>query len=72
MGFYRPPSERWGKVIVSVCSHFGGGGPRSKIFGQADPALDRGGAPSLRFLGRLIQPWTGGGEGGCPTSQIFG
>ena len=23
---YRPPSEGWGKVIVSVCSHFGGGG----------------------------------------------
>ena len=22
---YRPPSEGWGKVIVSVCSHFGGG-----------------------------------------------
>ena len=26
MSNYRPPSEGWGKVIVSVCSHFGGGG----------------------------------------------
>ena len=24
---YRPPSEGWGKVIVSLCSHLGGGVP---------------------------------------------
>ena len=26
VNYYRPPSEGWGKVIVSVCSHLGGGG----------------------------------------------
>ena len=46
-GFYHPPSEGWGKVIVSVCSHFKGGGyliqpwtgggPRSQIFGGEGP-----------------------------------
>ena len=29
--FYRPPSEGWGKVIVSVCSHLGGRGTPSQF-----------------------------------------
>ena len=41
---YRPPSEGWGKEIVSVCSHFGrGGGPGLRFSGG-------GGVPGLRFL----------------------
>ena len=72
--FYRPPSEGWGKVIVSVCSHLGGGVPIQ------DPALDWGGGPDPgSSLGQgegvpiqdpaldrggsrsRIQPWRGGG-----------
>ena len=57
--FYRPPSEGWGKVIVSVCSHFGGGGshvsdfrgggPRSQISGGGSQVSDvrGGGVPGL-------------------------
>ena len=42
---YRPPSEGWGKVIVSVCSHFGGGGGLSKgkyFWHQGGPSLSKG------------------------------
>ena len=57
---YRPPSEGLGKVIVSVCSHFGRGVPDPALDGGVpDPAL--GGIPGLRFFG-----------GECPRSQFFG
>ena len=73
MYFYRPPSEGWGKVIVSVCSHRGGGGfpgpglrsgggSQSQILGGV-PGLrfSGGGGPSLRFSG-----------GGYPVSDFLG
>ena len=61
--YYRPPSEGWGKVIVSVCSHFGG---------VPDPALDgKGGVPGLRFLlGGVSQ--VSDFQGGGLKPQIFG
>ena len=66
--FYHLPSKGWGKIIVSVCSHFGGGLP--------DPALHRGdpmsqifrGVPCLRFFGGVPCLRFSGG----PRSQILG
>ena len=72
--YYHPPSEGWGKVIVSVCSHFGGGGTWS--------SLGQGGFPGLRFLGRggpRSQIFGGGvpglrflGGGGVPGLRFSG
>ena len=68
--FYRPPSEGWGKVIVSVCSHFGGGYPiQPRMEGVPDPALDGGGPMSQIFKGRGSQVSDFWGEGeGYPVS----
>ena len=67
--FYHLPSEGWGKVIVSVCSHFGGVPDPALDGGVPDPALDGGGVPGLRFLGGVLGIKF---LGECPRSQIFG
>ena len=71
--FYRPPSEGWGKVIVSVCSHFGGGGypiqPWTGGGGGSHVSDFWGGVPGFRFFGGVPGlRFLGGG----PRSQIFG
>ena len=62
--FYRPPSEGWGKVIVSVCSDFGGGGGY-----PIQPWMGGGGFPCLRFLGGVpgLRFW-----GGVPGLRFLG
>ena len=85
--FYRPPSEGWGKVIVSVCSHFGGrggtrsqifwGSPRSQIFGDGSPVSDfRGDTQSQIFGGVPSLKFWGGPRsqisGGSPVSDFLG
>ena len=70
---YRPPSEGWGEVIVSVCSHLGGGVPGLRFSGGV-PGLRfsgggtwsqifKGGVPGLRF--------SGGGEPGFGKGKNF-
>ena len=55
--FYRPPSEGWGKVIVSACSHLGGGTPSQVwVGGYPISVLDRGGTPSQVQVGGVLHP----------------
>ena len=86
MYFYRPPSEGWGKVIVSVCSHLGEvpvSGPRGGVsvsgLGGGVPGLNSGGGPGLRsggypvsILGGRGVPVSGPGRGGtCSKGKNF-
>ena len=56
--YYRPPSEGWGKVIVSVCSHFGGGVPGLRFSGGYPiQPWTGGGYPVSDFRGgEVIRP----------------
>ena len=75
--FYRPPSEGWGKVIVSVCSHFGEGGSQVSDFrGGAQVSDFRGGSMVSDFQGGVRSQIFRGVPGlrflgGGPRSQIF-
>ena len=67
--FYCPPSEGWGKVIVSVCSHFGGGGYLIQPWmGGGSQVSDFGGGPQVSdFRGG----WGWGGLGGSQVSDFW-
>ena len=58
---YRSPSEGWGKVIVSVCSHLGGGVPGLRSWGG-------GGVTRSQVQGGYPISGRGGGGGGCTRS----
>ena len=60
--FYRPPSEGWGKVIVSVCSHFEGGGYPIQPWTGGDGGWGEGGYLVSDFGGGyLVSDFRGGG-----------
>ena len=72
---YCPPSEGWGKVIVSVCSHFGGvpglglgGGVPGPGPGGGYLVSGPGGVPSLRLGG---YPVSGPGGTGLSKGKNF-